>query len=106
MDLRADLIKSAVMEFIEEAFAGMEFNVSNVSSLVVAKIFIDRKFDKYINMVADDQGMVPVDLIEKYGMEAMSKLNVVEIPKFDGKLLFKQEDFVRLMSKIKSKGNM
>lgn len=106
MEIRKELVKNAVMEYVEETFANMEFNLSNMGSLVVAKIFVDRNLDTYLDMLSDSQGNVPVDLIEKYGGEAIRKLKMVEIPKIGGKLLFKEEDFMKLMNKIKSKGNM
>lgn len=42
MDIRSDLVKSAVLEYIDETFANMEFNISNAGSLVIAKIFVDK----------------------------------------------------------------
>lgn len=106
MEIRAEQAKSAVMEYIEETFSGLEFNMGNVGSLMIAKIMVDRKFDGIISLIADEQGMVSVDLLEKYGNEAMSKLGSIEIPKLGGKLLFKPEDFTRLISKLKTKGEM
>lgn len=106
MDIRVEQAKSAVMEYIEETFSGLEFNMSNVGSLMFAKIMVDRKFDGIVSLITDESGLISVDLLEKYGSEAMSKLGAIEIPKLGGKLLFRQDDFVRLISKLKSKGEM
>lgn len=106
MDIRTEQAKSAVMEYIEEIFSGLEFNMSNVGSLMIAKIMVDRKFDGIVSLLSDENGMVSVDLLEKYGNEAMSKLGSIEIPKLGGKLLFKPDDFTRFIAKLKSKGEM
>lgn len=106
MDIRIEQAKSAVMEYVEETFAGLEFNMGNVGSLMIAKIMVDRKFDSIVSLITDEAGLISVDLLEKYGNEAMSKLGSIEIPKLGGKLLFRQDDFVRLISKLKSKGEM
>lgn len=104
MDIRSDLVKSAVLEYIDETFANMEFNISNAGSLVIAKIFVDKHYDQFAKLLADENGNIPISLFEQYASDAMNKLKVVEIPKLGGKLLFKQEDFIKLMNKIKSKG--
>lgn len=106
MEIRSDLVKSAVMEYVEETFSGLEFSPGNVFSLMIAKMTIDNKLETLMKLVAKDNGLLPVDLLEKYGSEAMNKVGVIEIPKLDGKLLFRQEDFSRLIFKIKSKGEM
>ena len=104
MEIKAELVKNAIMEYIEDTFAALEFNLGNVGSLMIAKIFVDRKFDSMVSLIGDTNGMIPVDLIEKYGTEAINKLGSIDIPKLNGKLVFRNEDFIRLMSKIKSKG--
>ena len=106
MDIRIEQAKSAIMEYVEETFSGLEFNMSNVGSLMIAKIMVDRKFDSLVSLITDEHNLISVDLLEKYGNEAMSKLGSIEIPKLGGKLLFKQDDFYRLISKLKSKGEM
>ena len=106
MDIRIEQAKSAIMEYVEETFSGLEFNMSNVGSLMIAKIMVDRKFDSLVSLITDEHNLISVDLLEKYGNEAMSKLGSIEIPKLGGKLLFKQDDFARLISKLKSKGEM
>lgn len=106
MEVRSELVKSAIMEYIEETFAGMEFGVGNVCSLMLAKIVVEKKFNSIVALIADDDGMIPVDLLEKYGTEAITKLGAIEIPKLGGKLIMRPDDFSRLMTKIKSKGEM
>lgn len=106
MEIRSELVKSAVLEYVEEVFSGLEFNAMNLGSLVVAKIFVDRNFNKLASLLENEEGTIPIDLVEKYGEEAMKKLKVIEIPKIGSKLLFKEDDFHRLISKIKSKGEM
>lgn len=106
MDIRVEQAKSAIMEYVEETFSGLEFNMGNVGSLMIAKIMVDRKFDGIVSLITDEAGLISVDLLEKYGNEAMSKLGSIEIPKLGGKLLFKQDDFARLISKLKSKGEI
>ena len=106
MDIRIEQAKSAIMEYVEETFSGLEFNMSNVGSLMIAKIMVDRKFDSIVHLITDEHNLISVDLLEKYGNEAMSKLGSIEIPKLGGKLLFRQDDFARLISKLKSKGEM
>lgn len=106
MEVRSELVKSAIMEYIEETFAGMEFGVGNVCSLMLAKIVVENKFNSIVALIADDDGMIPVDLLEKYGTEAITKLGAIEIPKLGGKMIMRPDDFSRLMTKIKSKGEM
>lgn len=106
MDIRVDQAKLAIMEYVDEVFSGLEFNVSNVGSMLLAKIMIENKFNSILPVLTNDKGMIPVDVLEKYGMEAMQKIGTIEIPKISGKLLFKQDDFIKLLSKMKSKAEM
>lgn len=103
MKIRLELLQSVIDEYIDEVFNGFKQDLANMINRVGAKMRVTQAIEDYGKVIADEQGIVNVDRLEKYVMPEVRKLGIIEINGVGKKFSFNEGDVMKLFSKIKEK---
>lgn len=102
MQIRNDLAKSVITDFVTETFSTFEFNPVNVLNSLAVKMYVHNNFDKVAQVLSKD-GYIDVAALEAFALADVEKLGKFEVPAVGTKYLFNSDDVKRLIAKLKEK---
>lgn len=105
MKIRADMLDSAINEYIDEVFNGLQFNTVNVLNKIGAKIKAKQFIKPIVDALGDEKGMIDITMLEDMAMPELRKLGSIEVPAMGTKYTFKESDFINFFNKLKEKSN-
>lgn len=106
MKIRADMLDSALSEYIDELFNTFQFNAINVLNKIGAKVKAKQMIKPLVDTLGDADGKIDVLMLEELAMPEIRKLGNVDIPAMGTKYIFKESDFINFFNKLKEKSNV
>ena len=103
MKIRAELLKSALEDYIDEVFNGFHQDLVNMINRIGAKMKVGQMITDYGSTIADSEGYINVSDLENYVMPEVKKLGIIEVNGVGKKFSFNENDIIKLFAKIKEK---
>lgn len=103
MKIRAELLKSALEDYIDEVFNGFHQDLGNMINRIGAKMKVGQMITDYGSTIADSEGYINVSDLENYVMPEVKKLGIIEVNGVGKKFSFNENDIIKLFAKIKEK---
>lgn len=102
MKIKAETLKSVLLDYVDTLFAGFTQDWGNMLNKVAVKMLISNRF-KDLAPLFDQEGNLNVEDLEALLMPEVKKLGLIEISGINKRYSFKEDDFLRLFAQIKSR---
>lgn len=104
MKIKADDLKEVLLEYVEDMFNQFTQGWENMVNKVSIKMLIANRLNALAPMF-DEAGRINVDDLESFLMPEVKKLGVIEVKGINRKFNLKEDDFIKLFARIKSRSS-
>lgn len=104
MEVRIEVLQEAMKQFVDDMFSKTELNLKNAINAIGAKVMMHNKVGQFLPFLANEQGMIDVDFLEKTVLEEVKKMGSIMIPAIGTTYKLNEQDVQNLFAKVRILG--